>query len=278
MSGGRVEQPSSPHCANTMNTSAVQPGAQPAPNRLTAALVGAGLVILVLTAALAWQVGRHSAQPETVPPTVAAAAPPAPTVPASAAEVVAPPPAPEPAQVAAQAAPAPVRKSTPVRVAAPVRTAAATPAPAAQHTDAQGNTTFDGGAATPAARPIPAAVPAWSCASCGVVDSVTEIKRDGDANGVGAVAGGVLGGLIGSQVGGGNGKRAATVIGAIGGGIAGHQVEKKMHAQTSYDVRVRMDDGSYRTINQSQPASVGSRVNVEGGVLRPAPAQDGVRG
>ncbi|MCA0175911.1 MAG: glycine zipper 2TM domain-containing protein [Proteobacteria bacterium] len=238
------------------------------PSRFTAVLVGAGLVILTLTAALAWQLGRQSAPPPTL---ATALPPPAPvaSLPAVVAEpaVLPQPAAPAPAPVVAKAKPAPTPRSTPVRVASPAPAAATLPT---QQTDTQGNTTFD-----PA--PAPARVTAWACPNCGVVDSVTEVKRDGDAQGVGAVAGGVLGGLIGSQIGGGNGKRAATVVGAIGGGIAGHQVEKKMRAETSYDVRVRMDDGTWRTINQTQPASVGTRVSVEDGMLRPAPVQEGVR-
>lgn len=233
------------------------------PSRITAVLVGAGLVILTLTAALAWQLGRQSAPPPTL---ATALPPPAPlaSLPAAMAEPVAPPPV-----VVAKASPPPAPRA-PVRVASPTPVATAP----AQSTDSRGDTTFEPTAAT---NPAPARVAAWACPSCGVIDSVTEVKRDGDAQGVGAVAGGVLGGLIGSQIGGGNGKRAATVVGAIGGGIAGHQVEKKMRAETSYDVRVRMDDGTWRTINQTQPASVGARVSVEDGMLRPAPVQDGVR-
>lgn len=244
------------------------------PSRLTALLAGAGLVILTLTAALAWQLGRQSAPPPTLattlpPPAPLASMPTLTAEPATPPVAVAQPAPPAPAAVVAKATPVPHRP--PVRVTNPAPAVATLPT---QRTDTQGNTTFD---PAPAATPAPARVTAWACPSCGVVDSVTEVKRDGDAQGVGAVAGGVLGGLIGSQIGGGNGKRAATVVGAIGGGIAGHQVEKKMRAETSYDVRVRMDDGSWRTINQNQPASVGARVSVEDGMLRPAPVQDGVR-
>jgi uncharacterized protein YcfJ len=38
----------------------------------------------------------------------------------------------------------------------------------------------------------------------------------------------VLGGLIGNQIGGGNGRALATVAGAVGGGYAGNEVEKRM--------------------------------------------------
>ena len=113
-----------------------------------------------------------------------------------------------------------------------------------------------------AARPV--------CANCGTVASVTPIERDGTASGGGAVAGGVLGAVVGNQVGGGNGKTLATILGAVGGGYAGTTVEKKMRKETVYQVRVRMEDGSSRTLEQATPASLGAKVIVEGRTLQPA--------
>jgi outer membrane lipoprotein SlyB len=110
------------------------------------------------------------------------------------------------------------------------------------------------------------------CAVCGTVESVTPIQREAAAgSGVGAVAGAVLGGLLGNQVGGGDGKTIATVIGVLGGGWAGNTVEKRMKKETVYQVEVRMEDGSTRSVEQSSPAAVGSRVTVEGNVMGPAP-------
>ena len=43
----------------------------------------------------------------------------------------------------------------------------------------------------------------------------------------GAVVGAVVGGLIGSQVGGGNGRKLATVAGAVGGGYAGAEIDRR---------------------------------------------------
>ncbi len=78
----------------------------------------------------------------------------------------------------------------------------------------------------------------------------------------------MIGGLLGNQVGGGSGKTAATVLGAAGGAYAGNRVEKNMKKVTVYQMRVRMNDGSYRTIEQSNPVASGSRVVVEGNSLR----------
>ena len=122
--------------------------------------------------------------------------------------------------------------------------------------------------------PAPRAV---SCATCGTVESSVAVQRQGKVNGVavgdttigiGTVAGGVLGGVLGNQVGGGNGKTAMTVLGAAGGAYAGNAVEKNMKKVTVYQMRVRMNNGSVRTIEQASPVAAGSSVVVEGNSLR----------
>lgn len=114
----------------------------------------------------------------------------------------------------------------------------------------------------PAAVASPALPP---CQNCGVIDNVREIAQPGDASGIGAVAGGVLGGVLGNQVGGGSGKKIATVLGAAGGAYAGHQMEKSRNKTTRYEIDVRMNDGSMRTLTQDTvPAwRVGDHVRVE---------------
>lgn len=108
-----------------------------------------------------------------------------------------------------------------------------------------------------------------TCATCGTVESVTPVELEGPGTGAGAIAGGVLGAVVGNQVGSGEGKTLATILGAVGGGMAGNAVKKKMKKVTQYDVTVRMDDGSHRTLRQSTPASVGSNVVVNGDTLQP---------
>jgi len=121
------------------------------------------------------------------------------------------------------------------------------------------------------AEPMPPAR-APSCQNCGVVESVREINTGGDSNGLGAAGGAVIGGLLGNQVGGGHGKQAMTVVGAIGGALAGNQIEKQAKASRSYEIRVHMNDGSSRTIAQaSQPEwRDGDRVRIVDGVVRTA--------
>jgi outer membrane lipoprotein SlyB len=86
------------------------------------------------------------------------------------------------------------------------------------------------------------------CATCGTVDSIRITERAGEGSAVGMIAGGLLGGLLGHQIGQGRGNTAATIVGAAGGAYAGHQVEKNAKRTLHYDVTVRMDDGTLRTI------------------------------
>jgi outer membrane lipoprotein SlyB len=142
-----------------------------------------------------------------------------------------------------------VSKSAPV--AAPAPTPVAAPAP------------YTG-------EPIPAPAAARElCPTCATVVSVTPLEREPASGGVGAVAGGLLGALVGNQFGQGQGKDVATVIGAIGGGIAGNAMEKKSKKITTFQVQVRMDDGSSRSLELPEPYGVGVRVRVEGNSLRP---------
>ena len=128
---------------------------------------------------------------------------------------------------------------------------------------------IDEGPANKAAKPQPSPQRvAATCTSCGVVESVTPVTKKGEAKGVGAVGGAVIGGVIGHQMGGGRGKDAMTAIGVVGGGIAGHEVEKRARATTTYQVKVRMEDGSMRTVTQSTAPAVGQKVTVEGSQLK----------
>ena len=112
--------------------------------------------------------------------------------------------------------------------------------------------------------------PASVCATCGSVESVTAVERPGKPSpiSVGSVAGGVIGAALGSQVGRGNGRTLATVLGAVGGGFAGHAIEGQVRKETVYQIGVRMEDGSRRTVESATAPSVGSRVTVDGNGLQ----------
>jgi outer membrane lipoprotein SlyB len=108
------------------------------------------------------------------------------------------------------------------------------------------------------------------CSNCGNVESVREIKQRAQGSGLGAAGGAVIGGLLGNQIGGGSGRTIATAAGAIGGAVVGNQVEGNMKATTSYEIRVRLDDGTLRTFRQSSAPAwrSGDRVRIVKGKLR----------
>jgi outer membrane lipoprotein SlyB len=109
---------------------------------------------------------------------------------------------------------------------------------------------------------------AW-CGNCGNVESIREITTRAQGSGLGAAGGAVLGGLLGHQVGGGNGQKLATVAGAVGGAVVGNQVEGNMKATKSYEIRVRLDDGTARTFHQQSAPRWhdGDRVKIVNGAL-----------
>ncbi len=110
---------------------------------------------------------------------------------------------------------------------------------------------------------------AMTCASCGVVESVQVREVKGQGSGLGVVGGAVVGGILGHQMGNGRGNDLATVAGAVGGGFAGNEIEKNVKKNKQYVVRVRMEDGAYRTITQTGDPGVGigDRVRIENGAL-----------
>ncbi|WP_341316081.1 glycine zipper 2TM domain-containing protein [Paraburkholderia sp. IMGN_8] len=103
----------------------------------------------------------------------------------------------------------------------------------------------------------------------GEVVAINTVQAPEPTTGLGAVGGAVAGGLIGNQIGGGRGKVLATIAGAVGGGVAGNGIEHAVRKQTTYQVQVRMQDGSYRNFSYpTQPAvQVGERVHVSGDSL-----------
>ncbi|SFF82786.1 Glycine zipper 2TM domain-containing protein [Duganella sp. CF458] len=119
-----------------------------------------------------------------------------------------------------------------------------------------------------AQAPAPAPAPA-ACHSCGVVEAVKAVTQRGQGSGLGAAGGALVGGLLGNQVGGGNGRKLATVAGAVGGAVVGNQVEGNMKSTTTYQVRVRMDDGKVRTVSSSSANwQAGDHVKVVKGRLQ----------
>lgn len=108
------------------------------------------------------------------------------------------------------------------------------------------------------------------CHNCGRVESVHSVQTAAKPSGVGVVGGAIVGGLLGNQIGGGTGRSVATVAGAVGGGYAGNEIEKRTRTASTYQVRVRMEDGKIRNFpfNGQPQWHEGDRVRVVDGYLR----------
>jgi outer membrane lipoprotein SlyB len=109
-----------------------------------------------------------------------------------------------------------------------------------------------------------------TCANCGVIDAINEVDTRGQGSGVGVAGGAVVGGLLGNQVGGGRGRELATIAGAIGGAVAGNQIEGSVRTSHNYNISVRLNDGTFRTFNQSEQPSwhTGDHVKIVDGSIR----------
>lgn len=104
----------------------------------------------------------------------------------------------------------------------------------------------------------------------GVVESVRQVKANGQATWMGPVAGGVGGAVLGSQIGEGKTSTLLAVLGAAGGAYAGHEIEKRVRATTYWQVTARMDDGTTRSQRYSELPALreGDRVRHVDGKLQ----------
>ena len=107
-------------------------------------------------------------------------------------------------------------------------------------------------------QPSYAQRPAY-CSTCGTVEAISAVRHEGQGTGIGAVGGAVAGGVVGNQFGRGSGRTAMTMLGALGGGLAGNSVEKHIRSETDYSVRVHMESGKTRVLHLSSGAAVPAR-------------------
>jgi outer membrane lipoprotein SlyB len=102
----------------------------------------------------------------------------------------------------------------------------------------------------------------------GVIEQITptEITSNHHA-GLGALAGGAIGLGIGSLIGAGTGRDVAMVAGAIGGAVAGNEIQKKNDQPVAgQQIIVRLTNGVLVSVTQPVNASLrtGQRVFIEG--------------
>jgi outer membrane lipoprotein SlyB len=180
----------------------------------------------------------------------------------------APPPAPA---IERQGTPVPLANDAGPAVPPAVAPSPIAPVPAQSATPVAPQPT--GYAAPPAhvAEPPAAAPRPVDRNRVGTVRGIEPIRERPPGTGVGAVVGGVLGAVVGNQFGHGTGRAAMTGVGAVGGAVAGNNVERNQRkAIVGYQVAIRLDNGTVRSFRRNQVASlhVGDRVRLEGGSFR----------
>lgn len=98
----------------------------------------------------------------------------------------------------------------------------------------------------------------------GHVESVREVKLEGQRSGVGPAAGAVAGGIAGSSIGQGRGSALGAVAGAVIGGIAGQAAEQGLTTKRGIEVTVKLDSGQMVAIMQEADETFrpGDRVRI----------------
>ncbi|MEZ5590347.1 MAG: hypothetical protein R3F53_06415 [Gammaproteobacteria bacterium] len=98
----------------------------------------------------------------------------------------------------------------------------------------------------------------------GTVESVRQVFIEGTKTGLGGASGAALGGLAASNIGGGRGQVAATIGGALIGGVAGAAAEEAMTRQPGLEIIVRLDSGRTVAVTQAadEPFRPGERVRI----------------
>ena len=117
-------------------------------------------------------------------------------------------------------------------------------------------------APAPVVRPVPV------YAEYGRVENISYIQISQRPSGAGVVLGAVIGGVVGHQFGGGSGKALATGAGVVGGAIAGNAIENRQRREDEvYRVTVRFDNGAVRDFDFQRIDDLrpGDRVKFEGG-------------
>jgi outer membrane lipoprotein SlyB len=110
--------------------------------------------------------------------------------------------------------------------------------------------------------------PSYPSLQYGVIEGIDYVQRESGPSGAGALIGAIAGGVIGHQIGGGTGNTVATIAGAIGGGLVGNEVERRGRRDNEdFRIGIHMEDGSYRNVivRDDPNLRVGDRVVVDDG-------------
>ncbi|MCE9660389.1 MAG: glycine zipper 2TM domain-containing protein [Burkholderiales bacterium] len=116
--------------------------------------------------------------------------------------------------------------------------------------------------AAPEPRPVPP-VRLAACNDCAVVEAIRAVEVPSGPAALGAIAGGIAGAVFGDKIGKEHERHVTRVLGAIGGALVGHQIERS--ARTRYDASLRLPNGALQVRRYASPPPfhVGETIRLE---------------
>jgi len=91
-----------------------------------------------------------------------------------------------------------------------------------------------------------------ACSDCAVVEAIRVVEKPSGPAAAGAVAGAIVGAVFGDAVGKAHEKHVTRVLGALGGAVIGHQIQRTS-SRTWYDATLRLPNGSLKVVRHDAP-------------------------
>lgn len=129
------------------------------------------------------------------------------------------------------------------------------------------------GTPVPAVEPTPREAPLRKvCGDCAVVESIRTVPAPPRAGVIGAVTGAIAGAIVGNELAEAHRRHVMRLLGAIGGLFVGREIERQSARPPSYDVVLRLPDGSTLIRRYDKPPSFkpGDTVSLSGSNVRRA--------
>ena len=114
--------------------------------------------------------------------------------------------------------------------------------------------------------------PVVACRDCARVESIRAVEVPTGPAYAGAIAGGIAGAVFGEQIGKAHERHVTRALGAIGGAVLGHEIQRAATSRTLYDAALRMPNGALRVrrYDAPPPFQVGQLIRLDAASPRPA--------
>ena len=104
-----------------------------------------------------------------------------------------------------------------------------------------------------------------ACRDCARVESIRAVEVPTGPAYAGAIAGGIAGAVFGDRIGKAHERHVTRALGAIGGAVLGHEIQRAATSRTLYDAALRMPNGALRVrrYDAPPPFQVGQLIRLE---------------